>query len=400
MRIVKAVRKRLRSLTVRERLNCSNILMVLIPVAITLLTAAGAIGIAFYAFAHFYLPRMGLELRDLHDMGEAYEGDLKSFGVLLVVLGVVMLAFLLLTVILTNRFLVRFMLRRVEEPLALLTEGAARIREGDLDTAIGYDRPDEFLPVCEAFDRMAERLRDNAERAACEEQSRRELFAGISHDLRSPLTSVRAYTEALLDGVAKTPEDTRRYLTKIRTHEAEIERMVEALFLYTKMELRDYPVHPETLFLPREIARICEENPMDHLTVDTGGVGALSAVADPFLLERVAVNLLDNSRKYRRGDTASVTVTAERAGEHVRLSFRDDGIGVSEEALPRLFDPFYRADPARANPAGGSGLGLAIVREAVSHMGGRVWAQSPADGGLCVHILLPEVTCSGEHPDH
>ncbi len=401
MRLTDRVRRRVNRLTIRERLHCSNILMVLVPVAVTVLIAALAIGIAFYAFTYFYLPRMGLVLRDLHDMGEAYETELKSFLILLAVLAAVVLVLLVLTVIFTNRFLVRFMFRRVEEPLGRLSAAAARISEGDLGAKIGYEREDEFLPVCEAFDRMAERLRGSAERAAAEEQSRRELFAGISHDLRSPLTSVRAYTEALLDGVAQTPEDVRRYLTKIRTHEAEIERMVEALFLYAKMELRDYPVHPEALYLPEELARIASDNPMEHLTVDLGGVGALCVSADPFLLERVAVNLLDNSRKYRRGDTAHVTVTAERDGEGVHLVFRDDGIGVPAETLPRLFDPFYRTDPARTNPAGGSGLGLAIVREAVRHMGGRVFAGSPEGGGLAVHIILPEVTDSGkEHPDH
>ena len=401
MRLTDRVRRRVSRLTVRERLTYSNILMVLVPVVVTVLVAALALGVAFYAFTRFYLPRMGLELRDLHDMGEIYEGELKSFVVLLGVLGLVMLTLLVLTVVLTNRFLVRFMLRRVEEPVGRLTAAAARISEGDLGTRIAYERQDEFLPVCEAFDRMGERLRVSGERAAAEEQSRRELFAGISHDLRSPLTSVRAYTEALLDGVAQTPEDARRYLTKIRTHEAEIERLVEALFLYTKMQLRDYPVHTTAVHLAPELARITEDNPMDHLTVDLGGVGDVFVAADPFLLERVTVNLLDNSRKYRRGDTATVTVTAERGGEGVRLTFRDDGIGVPPETLPRLFDPFYRTDPARAYPAGGSGLGLAIVREAVRHMGGRVFAESPQGGGLAVHIILPEVTDDGkEHPDH
>lgn len=390
MRLTDRVRRRVSRLTVRERLHCSNILMVLVPVAVTVLVAALALGIAFYAFTRFYLPRMGLELRDLHDMGEVYERDLKSFLTLLAVLVAVVLVLLVLTVIFTNRFLVRFMFRRVEEPLGRLSAAAARISEGDLGTKIGYERQDEFLPVCEAFDRMAERLRLSSERAAAEEQSRRELFAGISHDLRSPLTSVRAYTEALLDGVAQTPEDVRRYLTKIRTHEAEIERLVEALFLYTKMQLQEYPVHTEAVDLAAEMARICDENPMEHLTVNLDGVAPLRVKADPFLLERVAVNLLDNSRKYRRGDRATVVVTASAADDGVWLSFGDDGIGVAEEVLPRLFDPFYRADPARANHAEGSGLGLAIVREAVVHMGGRVLAEKNDRGGLCVRIWLPE----------
>ena len=389
MRIIEKAKDRMYHLSIRKRLNYSNILMFLIPVAMTAITAIAAIGIALYAFKHFYLPRMGLSMKELHAMGEQYEREIKSFLWLVVGLCLVMLVLLVVAIALTNRFLTRFMFRRVEEPLELLTDGVSHISAGSLDYTIRYDHTDEFRPVCEAFNDMAERLRTSAERSAAEEQSRRELFAGISHDLRSPLTSVRAYTEALLDGVAKTPEDTRRYLSKIRLHEAEIEHMVEALFLYTKMELKDYPVHLQEVRLDRELMRFCSENPADgHLEVDLSGVAPLSVVADPFLLERIVLNLFDNSRKYRRGEVAHVRVTAQAEGDHVLLSVADDGIGVVPELLPRLFDPFYRTDPARNNPAGGSGLGLAIVREAVSHLGGSVWAENVVGGGLDIRIRL------------
>lgn len=255
MRIKEKLREQMHHLSIRKRLNYSNILMFLIPVAVTVVTALAAMGIALFALRRFYLPRMGLSVKDLRDMGEQYEHDLKSFLVLVALLGLVMLVILVVSIVLTNRFLTRFMFRRVEEPLNLLTEGVARIGSGELDFVIPYDRSDEFKPVCDAFNNMAVRLKRSAEQTAAEEQSRRELFAGISHDLRSPLTSVRAYTEALLDGVAKTLADTERYLTKIRLHEAEIEHMVDALFLYTKMEPKDYPVQLQTLNIGQESSR-------------------------------------------------------------------------------------------------------------------------------------------------
>ena len=401
MRILEKAKDRVHHLTIRKRLNYSNILMFLIPVAVTILTALASICIAFYAFEHFYLPRMGLTMRELHEMGEQYKHDLKSFMILAAALGFVMFALLVLSIVFTNRFLTRFVIQRVQEPLDLLTEGVSQISSGRLDYTISYDRRDEFLPVCEAFNEMAERLKQSTEQSAAEEQHRRELFAGISHDLRSPLTSVRAYTEALLDGVAKTPEDTKRYLTKIRLHEAEIEHMTEALFLYTKMGLKDYPVHMQKLNLRSELSRICEENPPEeHIAVDLTGVAPFTVTADSFLLERIVLNLLDNSCKYRRGEQVHVRITATADTGTVLLSVADDGIGVPQELLPRLFDPFYRTDPARNNPAGGSGLGLAIVREAVSHIGGTVWAENVTDGGLDVKIRLQEVIDHGKHSDH
>lgn len=401
MRIMEKLKKQLPQLSIRKRLIYSNILMFLIPVTVTALTAIGALRIAFYAFERFYLPRMGLTLKGVHEMGEQYEHDLKSFFLLIVIILSVMLIILILSILITNRFLTRFMLRRVEEPLGLLTEGVARVSAGMLDSTIAYNRTDEFKPVCDAFNAMTARLKDAADRSAAEEQSRRELFAGISHDLRSPLTSVRAYTEALLDNVAKTPEDTRRYLTKIHLHAAEIEHLTEALFLYTKMGLKDYPVHLQKLNIQTELMRICAENPQDpHMEVDLSCVLPVFVHADPFLLERILLNLLDNSRKYRRNNLVHVRISAKKCKDGILLSVADDGIGVKDELLPRLFDPFYRADPARNTPAGGSGLGLAIVREAVGHLGGKVWAETVPTGGLDIKIKLREATNDGAYFDH
>ncbi len=362
--------------------------MFAVPVIVTLLCAAVALVVAAVAFIRFYLPRMGLNLKNLHEMGEQYEKDLKSFAVLVLLLCLVMLAFLIAAIVITNRFLTRFVLRRIQEPLELLSAGVERVRAGDLETPICYERDDEFRPVCEAVNLMSERLAASASREEAEAQSRRELFAGISHDLRSPLTSVRAYTEALLDGVAQTPEDVRRYLMTIRKHEADLERMVGELFLYSKMELRDYPVKLQPLDLAAELARITEENPMEGLAVDLAGVPPLTVLADRELLERVVVNLMENSRKYRERACATVTFSAKKEDGMIRLCVADDGPGVPEELLPRLFDAFYRTDPARRNPAGGSGLGLAIVRRAMERMGGRVSAETRTGGGLAVTLYL------------
>ena len=398
--MLKKLKLRLDRLSLQKRLFWSNLLMFMIPVTVTALTALSAFGLAFYAFQRFYLPRAGLTLADVHDMGEQFESALQSFWVFLAALVLVTLALLMLSIFITNRFLVRFMLARVEEPLNRLTEGVAHVRAGDLDHVIAYDRPDEFKPVCDAFNDMAARLKTSAEQAAAEEKIRMELFADISHDLRSPLTSVRAYTEALLDGVSQSPTDTQRYLNKIRLHEAELERLVDALFLYTKMELKDYPVHLEALNIQEALLRMAAGNTFSaHLSVNIAAVPGLSVLADPFLWERMVWNLLDNSRKYRRNDVAHVRICAAQTAEGVLLSFHDDGIGVPAEQFDHLFAPFYRTDPARSRTSSGSGLGLAIVRSAVIHMGGQIWAEASPDGGLCIHVQMQEAKRHGGHFD-
>lgn len=168
MRITEKAKKNLYNLSIRKRLAYSNMLMFLIPVAVTLVTAAFASVIAFFAFERFYLPRIGLTVRGIHEIGERYEADLKSFPMLVAILLVIMLAVLVLSIFLTNRFLLRFMFRHVEEPLELLTNGASKIGRGELDSRIRYDRNDEFRPVCEAFNEMGNRLRAAADRSAAE----------------------------------------------------------------------------------------------------------------------------------------------------------------------------------------------------------------------------------------
>ena len=158
----------------------------------------------------------------------------------LAAIGLIFIVFL--TILMTNRFLTRFVVRKIEESLDLLSEGARRLGDGDLDYRIVYAGEDEFAPVCTAFNEMAARLKDSVERTRRDEESRKELLAGISHDLRSPLTSIRAYVEGLLDGVAKTEEAKQRYLHTIHTKAEDIDRLVSQLFLYSKLDLEGVPM--------------------------------------------------------------------------------------------------------------------------------------------------------------
>ena len=306
-----------------------------------------------------------------------------------------------LTVLMTNRFLTRFVVRKIEEPLDLLSEGARRLGEGDLDFRIAYAGKDEFVPVCGAFNEMAARLKESVERTRRDEESRKELLAGISHDLRSPLTSIRAYVEGLLDGVAQTEESKQRYLRTIRTKAEDIDRLVSQLFLYSKLDLEGVPMEMRPIRLDEFVAGFVEEAALDGRTrgleITAEQLIPVTVSADPEQLRRVLSNILENSIKYKAKETGRLRITLEESG---RLTLADDGPGVPEEALPKLFDVFYRSDPARKNPAGGSGLGLAIAAKAVQGMGGTIRARSGPHGGLAIEITLSkEEACNAENPD-
>lgn len=309
-------------------------------------------------------------------------------------IGFFMIVALLFIIFLTNRFLTRFVFRRISDPLKTLAEGVRQIRDGNLTHRIDYQEKDEFLPVCEDFNEMAARLRASVEQSQREEESRRELLAGISHDIRSPLTSIRAYVEGLLDGVAATPEKQKAYLSTIQTKTIEIDGMVKKLFLFSKMELGDYPYTPEHLDAVKEIkdfvSASAEEYRRRGLQVKIGVTPSSAVIeADPTYFRSILTNLLDNSAKYKERAMGTATIAVRTDGRYCRLLVEDDGPGVPAEALPKLFDVFYRSDPSRKNPHQGSGLGLAIVAKTMERIGGSIRAENLPNGGLRMALEIP-----------
>ena len=201
-------------MTIRRRLARSNLVMILIPVAIAAVLLLLGGGLALLLLERVWLPRLGLSFAALHETGEQLEtafAGAKAFAAIYA--GTVILA-LLATVAFTNFYLTRSLFRHISAPLQTLVAGVERIRGGDLESPIGYTAEDEFKPACDAVDAMAARLKASLD-AQSRQQQRQELIAGMLHDLKSPLTSIRAYTEGLLDGVAKD-EAARTTISKSR----------------------------------------------------------------------------------------------------------------------------------------------------------------------------------------
>ncbi len=375
-------------MTVRKRLRRSNIYMFLIPLLTAALLLIFGAGIAIYILETNYLPKIGISLHEMHIAIEQYEDLFQSFEVFVwIYVGAVSMA-LLLTIIFTNIHLTRELFSHISKPLDTLVGGVDRIRSGDLDSPINYTVPDEFKPACDAVDLMAARLKASLENEQQRQQSRKELIAGMSHDLKSPLTSIRAYTEALLEGVAETPEAQKRYLETIHKKECEMEHMVARLFEFSKLELSEYPAKPERMDIKFELEKIVSDI-APRAEIDMSRLTSLPVMADREQLRRIAENIIGNSIRYSGRERVKISISSQKHGTGVRLKFADDGSGVSEESLPKLFDLFYRTDPARAESGSGSGLGLAIVKKAAEQMGGGAGAEKSELGGLCIVIDLP-----------
>ena len=164
-----------------------------------------------------------------------------------------------------------------------------------------------------------------------------ELIAGMSHDLKSPLTSIRAYTEALLDGVARDEQARRRYLETIHAKEIDIEGMVGRLFEFAKMETDSYPVHAEALPLSETLGQMINELGTGGMEIGLDIPDDLGVTADRELIGRVVSNILTNSRKYGGRDDLRVDISARETGGMAEVSFSDNGAGVPAEQLSKLF---------------------------------------------------------------
>ena len=182
-------------MTIRRRLARSNLVMILIPVAISAVLLLLGGGLALLLLERVWLPRLGLSFAALHETGEQLETAFAGAKALAAIYAGTVILALLATVAFTNFYLTRSLFRHISAPLQTLVAGVER--------PIGYTAEDEFKPACDAVDAMAARLKASLDAQSRQQQQRQELIAGMSHDLKSPLTSIRAYTEGLLDGVAK-----------------------------------------------------------------------------------------------------------------------------------------------------------------------------------------------------
>jgi len=225
------------------------------------------------------------------------------------------------------------------------------------------------------------------------DQVRREFVANVSHELRTPLSILRGYIEVLLDEPETSREEVARILSVMERHSKRLQRLVDDLLSLAQLEssqatLELGVVRADELF--NNLIRDWKEKlAAKNLEVIVDLVpDALTLHVDATLLEEVLYNLLDNAVKFSR-ENGQIHLRATRRGSAMVLSVADNGIGISKEHLPRIFERFYRADKARSRELGGTGLGLAIVKHIAQLHGGYVEAESEVGQGTTIRVILP-----------
>jgi two-component system, OmpR family, phosphate regulon sensor histidine kinase PhoR len=225
------------------------------------------------------------------------------------------------------------------------------------------------------------------------DQVRRDFVANVSHELRTPLSILRGYIEVLLDEPETSQEELRRILSIMERHSKRLQRLVGDLLSLAQLEssqaeLELSVVRMDELF--NNLIRDWKEKLSAKnlkVTVDLPSEG-LTLRADGTRLEEVLHNLLDNAIKFSPKN-GEIRLQAASCDSNIILSVADNGIGISKEHLPRIFERFYRADKARSRELGGTGLGLAIVKHIAQLHGGRVEAESEGGRGTTIRVVLP-----------
>ncbi|HEX9074684.1 MAG TPA: HAMP domain-containing sensor histidine kinase [Anaerolineae bacterium] len=289
----------------------------------------------------------------------------------------------------------QLMARSITGGLEQLAHTAERISSGDHATRAVVASGDEVEQVAQAFNRMLEKLDEMQVREKELEQARRSLIAAVSHDLRTPITTVRAMVEAINDRVVTDEASEHRYLSLIQTEIQNLSRLVDDLFELTQIDAGalNWTREPSSL-------RDLISDTLESMQAQAGAKGVtLSGSVDPGVdpvvmnslkVQRVLYNLVQNAIRHTpSGGQVSVTAQACEGGTAAAVEIADSGEGIAPGDLPHIFEPFYRSDQSRVRDGSGAGLGLAIARGIVEAHGGKIEVMSEIGRGSRFRFTLP-----------
>lgn len=288
--------------------------------------------------------------------------------------------------------------RSVLVPLKELNKATESIAEGNLDFTIKYKKNDELGRLCRAFETMRDKLKKSIEQQIESERQRKEMIGIISHDLRTPISSIKGYVEALQDDIARDEAQFKRYLQVIKDKTDRLDSLIDDLFLFSQMDLgrlkMDFEIMDSRAMLEDMLHYISLDWEDSHLEIiKERPFASVKVKVDMKRISQVMDNIIQNASRYVASN-GQIRVSAVKEKEELIISVKDNGMGIAQEDLPHIFDLFYRGEKSRSRNYGGSGLGLAICKSIIEDHGGRIWAESSPGQGTTISFSLPIVESS------
>lgn len=305
---------------------------------------------------------------------------------------------MVIILIMTSGIITAWINKDIYKPLKELSIAMQRIAEGDFEYRLTEVREDEMGKLFENYEQMRLQLKENEEEKMQNEKKSKELVSNISHDLKTPITSIKGYVEGIMDGVADTPEKMDKYIKTIYNKANDMDRLINELTTYSGIDSNKIPYHFLILNVSDYFSDCIEEIGLDlesqniHLNFTNLVSADTCVVADPEQLKKVINNIINNSVKYMGHDNGVIDIRVLDEGESVKIELEDNGKGIASKDIGNIFERFYRTDASRNSLRGGSGIGLSIVKKIIEDHGGYVWATSKEGEGTCMHFVLRKYT--------
>ena len=313
--------------------------------------------------------------------------EIRGFAVdVLIVIGLVL--------IFTATVLVLWIYRAVMQPLGRMQQAAQYIKEGNLDFEMKWETDDELGQLCRDFEEMRRRLKANTEEKLAFDKENKELISNISHDLKTPVTTIKGYAEGIMDGVADTPEKLEKYIRTIYNKAGEMDTLINELTFYSKIDTNRIPYNFDTLSVNNYFNDCAEDLALEleQRGVEFGYFNYVEedvrVIADAEQIKRVIHNIINNSLKYIDKPKGKINLRVKDVGDFVQVELEDNGCGIAAKDLTNIFERFYRTDASRNSSKGGSGIGLSVVKKIIEDHGGKIWATSREGTGTTMYFVL------------
>ncbi len=305
---------------------------------------------------------------------------------------------ILLILTITSLLLTMWIGNSFFKPIDELNVAMQHIKDGNFDYILPTDVKEkgEIGAMYRNYEDMRLRLKESAEEKIEREKQNKELISNISHDLKTPITAIKGYSQGLIEGVADSPEKQMKYIRIIHSKANDMNNLINELTLYSSIDNNRIPYNFVKLNVAEYFGDCIEEIGADlesksiKLNYSNFTAPDTQIVADPEQIKRVVNNVVSNSVKYlgRDDGTGQIDIRILDEIDSVRIELEDNGKGIAQKDIPNIFDRFYRTDSSRNSKQGGSGIGLSIVKKIIEDHGGYIWATSHEGEGTCMHFVL------------
>lgn len=300
----------------------------------------------------------------------------------------------ILVLCLTSILLTHWIQKGIFTPINQLNTAMQNIAEGNLEYMLPTEEKGEIGELYRNYEDMRLRLKESTDEKFEHEQKNKELVSNISHDLKTPITSIKGYVEGIMDGVADTPEKMNKYIKTIYDKANDMDRLINELTTYSGIDNNRIPYTFRRINVADYFGDCVEEVGLDleskniQLNYEALIEPSTQIIADPEQLKRVINNIISNSVKYMNKEKGVIDIRILDELDAIRVEIEDNGMGVAAKDLPNIFERFYRTDASRNSSKGGSGIGLSIVKKIIEDHGGYIWATSKEDEGTCMHFVI------------